>query len=348
MSQTVIGIFENENEAQQAVQNLISQGFNREDVDVASSSASQSTSESSHSDNDDSFGSSISNFFGSLFGSDDDRTSSYSEVAKRGITVTVHARSESEAERAADVLDDNGAVDIDEKASQYRGNQAYGSDLSSDSAFPGISDTNTSASDYNQNPVTGNASGSDYNQNDITDNTSGSDFNQNPVTGSVSGSDFNQNNINEQSIPIIEENLQVGKREVQSGGARLRSRIVEKPVEESVRLRSERVNIERNPVNRQADEADFNTFEEGTIEMREHKEVPVVGKEAWVTEEISLNKEVEEREETIRDTVRSTEVDVENLTDEQRLSNSTSYSNQTNNNLDDDDSLLDSDRNRSL
>ena len=334
MSQTVIGIFENENEAQQAVQNLISQGFNREDVDVASSSASQSTSESSQSDNDDSFGSSISNFFGSLFGSDDDRTSSYSEVAKRGITVTVHARSESEAERAADVLDENGAVDIDEKASQYRSNQSYGSDLSSDSAFPGISDTNTS--------------GSDYNQNDIADNTSGSQYNQNPVTGNVSGSDFNQNNINEQSIPIIEENLQVGKREVESGGARLRSRIVEKPVEESVRLRSEHVNIERNPVNRQATDSDFNTFEEGTIEMREHKEVPVVGKEAWVKEEVSLNKEVEETEETIRDTVRSTEVDVENLTDEQRLSNSTSYSNQTNNNLDDDDSLLDSDRNRNI
>ncbi|HEY0054388.1 MAG TPA: YsnF/AvaK domain-containing protein [Pedobacter sp.] len=320
MSQTVIGIFENENEAQQAVQNLVSQGFNREDVDVASSSSSQSTGSTSSDNDDDSFGTSISNFFGSLFGSDDDRTSSYSEVAKRGVTVTVHARSESEAERAADVLDENGAVDIDEKASQYRGGQSYGSDNSSDSAFPGISQSNTSGSDYNPNDISETRSESDYNRNDI----------------------------NERSIPIIEENLNVGKREVESGGARLRSRIVEKPVEESVRLRSEHVNIERNPVNRQATDSDFNSFEEGTIEMREHKEVPVVGKEAWVKEEVSLNKEVEETEETIRDTVRSTEVDVENLTDEQRLSNSTSYSNQTNNNLDDDDSLLDNDRNRNI
>ncbi len=208
MSQTVIGIFENENEAQQAVQNLVNHGFNREDVDVASSS-SQTNNSNDHNE-DDSFGSSISNFFSSLFGSDDDRTSSYSEVAKRGCTVTVHARSEAEAERAADLLDENGAVDIDEKASEYRSNQSYGSDVSSDS-----SNRNT---------------GSDYNQNDISD----------------------------RSIPIIEENLHVDKREVEAGGARLRSRIVEKPVEESVRLRSEHVNIERNPVNRHATDSDFN------------------------------------------------------------------------------------------
>jgi uncharacterized protein (TIGR02271 family) len=300
MSQTVIGIFENENEAQQAVQTLVSQGFNREDVDVASSSTSQTSNSSSTHNDDDSFGSSISNFFSSLFGSDDDRTSNYSEVAKRGCTVTVHARSEAEAERAADLLDENGAVDIDEKASEYRSNQSVNSDLPSDSSY-----SNTSASEYNQN--------------DITDRT----------------------------IPIIEENLNVEKREVEAGGARLRSRIVEKPVEESVRLRSEHVNIERNPVNRQATDSDFNTFEEGTIEMREHKEVPVIEKEAWVKEEISLNKEVEETEETIRDTVRSTEVDVETLTEDERLRNSNSYS--KNNDLDDDDDNLSwSDRNRNF
>jgi uncharacterized protein (TIGR02271 family) len=161
-------------------------------------------------------------------------------------------------------------------------------------------------------------------------------------------SNYSTNDVTDRSIPIIEENLEVGKREVESGGARLRSRIVEKPVEESVRLRSEHVNIERNPVNRQANEADFNAFQEGTIEMREHKEIPVVGKEAWVKEEISLNKEVEETEETIRDTVRSTEVEVENLSDEERNRNSASYSNRRID--DDDDSLLDnnSDRDRIL
>lgn len=304
MSQTVIGIFENENEAQQAVQNLVNQGFNREDVDIASRSSSQT---SNTDDDNDSFGNSISNFFGSLFGSDDDRSSRYSEVAKRGCTITVHARSESEAERAADILDEYGAVDIDEKSSQY-GNDYSGSNL----AGTDFTSTNFSGSDVS----------ADTDRDNIIDRDNTTDFNRND---------------SDRSIPIIEENLEVGKREVESGGARLRSRIVEKPVEESVRLRSEHVNIERNPVNRQANESDFNAFQEGTIEMREHKEVPVVGKEAWVKEEISLNKEVEESEETIRDTVRSTEVDVENLNEDERLRNS--RPSDYNDDLDDDSSF---------
>lgn len=125
-----------------------------------------------------------------------------------------------------------------------------------------------------------------------------------------------------QTIPIIEENLEVGKREVETGGARLHSRIVERPVEESLRLRSEHVRVERHAVNRPATEADFNSFKEGDIEMRERAEVPVVNKNARVVEEVSLGKEVNEREEVIRDTVRSTEVNVDKLnsaTDRDRL-----------------------------
>jgi len=117
----------------------------------------------------------------------------------------------------------------------------------------------------------------------------------------------------DQSIKIIEENLAVGKRTVETGGVRLKSRIVELPVEEQIRLRQERVNVARTTVNRPATEADFAAFKEGTVEMTESAEVPVVAKEARVVEEVSLGKEVNERNETIRDTVRKTEVDVEDL-----------------------------------
>ncbi|WP_231862219.1 DUF2382 domain-containing protein [Rufibacter sp. DG15C] len=117
------------------------------------------------------------------------------------------------------------------------------------------------------------------------------------------------------SIPIIEENLEVGKREVETGGVHVSSRIVEQPVEEHVRLREERVVVERTPVDRPATDADINSFKEGEISMTERAEVPVVNKEARVVEEVSLEKDVEEREETIRDTVRSTEVDVDRLDD---------------------------------
>ncbi|HUQ96428.1 MAG TPA: DUF2382 domain-containing protein, partial [Chitinophagaceae bacterium] len=72
----------------------------------------------------------------------------------------------------------------------------------------------------------------------------------------------------------------------------------------------EKVDVERTPVDRAANEGDLR---EDEIEIRERAEVPVVNKEARVVEEISLNKEVTEREETIRDTVRDTEVDIDKL-----------------------------------
>lgn len=123
------------------------------------------------------------------------------------------------------------------------------------------------------------------------------------------------------AIPIIEEELQVGKRVVETGGARLRSRIIEKPIEESVNLREEHVHIERTPVNRPATEADLTNFQEGEIEITEHAEVPVISKEARVVEEVSLEKEVEERDETIRDTIRRTDVEIEKLDSDIDLEN---------------------------
>lgn len=117
----------------------------------------------------------------------------------------------------------------------------------------------------------------------------------------------------QQTAQVIEENLQVGKREEQTGGVRLRSRIMERPVEASVRLREEHVTVQRNPVDRPATEADFQAFKEGQVEVTESAERAVVSKEARVVEEVSLGKEVTEREQVIHDTVRNTEVDVEQI-----------------------------------
>src|SRR5437764_1124785 len=93
-----------------------------------------------------------------------------------------------------------------------------------------------------------------------------------------------------------QRNLQImimtGKEEVETGGVRLRSRIVERPVEESLRLKQEHVRVERNKVDREATDKDFDNFEERDIEMIEHTEVPVVNKQARVVEEVSLEKDV--------------------------------------------------------
>ncbi len=59
------------------------------------------------------------------------------------------------------------------------------------------------------------------------------------------------NIVEEQRIPIVEEELRVGKREVTRGGARVRSYVRETPVEEQVTLREEHVSVERRPVQQQ-------------------------------------------------------------------------------------------------
>ena len=133
---------------------------------------------------------------------------------------------------------------------------------------------------------------------------------------------------NETTIPVIQEELQVGKKEVATGGMRLRSRIVEQEVSENINLREETVNVERTAVNRPASEGDL--IEEN-IEVIEHAEVPVVNKEARVVEEVRLNKEVNERDETISDTVRNTEVDVERTDDNVRNTGNTSYTSNSGN-----------------
>lgn len=115
----------------------------------------------------------------------------------------------------------------------------------------------------------------------------------------------------EGAIPVVREELQVGKRQVLRGGVRVYSRTVSQPVEESVRLREERVRVDRRPVDRAATEADLTAGRERVIEVQEFAEEPVVAKQARVVEEIRVGKDVSERQETIRDTVRHTEVDVQ-------------------------------------
>ncbi len=117
------------------------------------------------------------------------------------------------------------------------------------------------------------------------------------------------------TIKVMEERLRVGKREVAGGAVRVRSYIVERPVEENVRLHQERVDVERRPVDRPATAADFGAFQERTIEAQATSEEAVVSKEARVVEEIGLNKQESDRTETVRDTVRKTEVEVEGAGD---------------------------------
>src|ERR671915_137842 len=114
-----------------------------------------------------------------------------------------------------------------------------------------------------------------------------------------------------ETIPVVEEELTVGKREVERGHVRVHTYIEEVPVEEEVRLRQESVTVERHPVDRPATEADLETFAEQTMEFTETAEKPVVSRRARVVEEVTVHQDVAEHTKTVPDTVRRTHVDVD-------------------------------------
>lgn len=128
-----------------------------------------------------------------------------------------------------------------------------------------------------------------------------------PLTGERAAS------TGDTSIPIVEERLVVGKRAVERGGVRVRSYVTETPVSEQVSLHEERVDVERRAVDLPLSAADGDLFRERSIEMTETAEEAVVGKDARVVEELVLSKTATDRTETIKDTVRKTEVDIERI-----------------------------------
>jgi uncharacterized protein (TIGR02271 family) len=115
----------------------------------------------------------------------------------------------------------------------------------------------------------------------------------------------------EEVIPIVEESLRVGKREVERGGVRIRTRIIETPIEETVSLRDETIRVERRPVSHDVTGVPADAFRERTIEVTETDEEAVVAKTARIVEEVVVRKDVTEETHTVRDTVRRTEVEIE-------------------------------------
>jgi len=257
MTKTIVAIYNNKEQALDAKEQLLNAGVASSDIDV---SAGRSNAENSHEEE-----SGISRFFKNLFGDSDDRSERYTRVAAQGYVVTVYTHSNEDAQRVSSLLDEYGAIDVDESYEK----QATDSDrynTTNDKLVDDVNDTN-------------------------------------------------------RVIPIIEEDISIGKREVTTGGVRIRSRIIEKPVEENLRLREEHINIERNQVDRLVTEADLNNFRNTTVEVTSNAEIPDIQKTSRVVEEVSLEKEVSHRDEIVRDKVRKTEVDVEDITPNDRLSN---------------------------
>jgi uncharacterized protein (TIGR02271 family) len=278
---TVIAAFDSSADAHAAVEALTSAGVSRSNISMQpeSDDSMRSTTGTTVSDAE---GGGIGGFFRSLFGMDDDYKSHhdvYAESVRRGhYVVTVHADSERELDEAITVLNRFNPVDIDQRAEHWKSEGWRGYDASA--PMYGRDEVERERSSY----------------------------------ASLSSRDTARDTANAQRIPVIEEELQVGKRVIQRGGVRVFQRVREVPVNEQVQLREEHVNVERHPVDRPATEADFNNIKDGAaIELRESAEEAVVSKTARVVEEVVVNKEASQRTEQVSDTVRRTDVEVEKL-----------------------------------
>jgi len=115
------------------------------------------------------------------------------------------------------------------------------------------------------------------------------------------------------TVPVVEEELKVGKRLVERGGVRVFTHVHEVPVQEQVNLREQRATVERRVVDRPVNPGDVAAFKEQTFEVREFAEEAVVAKEAHVVEEVTVGRKVEDHTETVRGTVRRSDVEIEEL-----------------------------------
>ena len=206
----------------------------------------------------------------------------YAEGLRRGGTLVSVEAADDHADRAVAIMKRHGAIEIDKRAAQWR-----------EEGWKGFNPNETQTA---FNAFSKGASSLDS-PDDVT-----AEHERIPTQ-----------NINRGAVevPVVEEQLQVGKREVERGGVRVQSRVTEKPVEENVQLREEHVNVERRPVDYTFHGTEAEAFKEGMIEISEAYEELIVNKKARVVEEVVINKDVDEHTETVRDTLRRTEVDVE-------------------------------------
>ena len=284
----VTAFFDSRTDAEEAISRLHAAGVAHDGIRLTASeqdgaahgAGTQSFPEASNS---------LWNTLRDLFLPDEDRHT-YAEGLRRGGYLVSVSASEADYERVIDILDDEGTIDIDERASSWRSEgwstSSTAGVMSGETANLTTGMTGTSGTNPSTESVLGTAA------------TSG-------ASGHVSAGD--------EVIPVAEEHLTVGKRDVSHGRVRVRSYVVETPVIEQVSLRQEHVDVERRPVSgaAQAGTLSGNPFQERTIEMEERSEEAVVSKEARIVEEVVVHKDAEQRTETISDTVRRTEVDVE-------------------------------------
>jgi hypothetical protein len=220
MSHAVIGIFDSDFDAQDAVDELINNGFARKDIDVnnrrnvngPSLNDDRDNMADTHNEYYKKRESGLTRFFKTIFGDKHEDSEKYSKVAlEGGAVVSVYTHSVEEAGRAADILDNKGAVDVNERASKY------GYTPASTTVDKGvITGPNATVGMQRSFP-----------------NSRDTDATDRGNTNLLSSEDSRE-------IPRVEEHSGPGVGSVPTGGSRSKSRIIEWRGEESARLREDR------------------------------------------------------------------------------------------------------------
>jgi stress response protein YsnF len=123
----------------------------------------------------------------------------------------------------------------------------------------------------------------------------------------------------EHVLEVVEEELEVGTQQVERGRMRIYSKVSERAVERQVSLRDETIRVRRRPVSREVPVSDPALFQELSYEMTEVDEEAVVHIRARVIEEVVIGKEVAEKIETIQQTLRRTDVEIEEVPEARRF-----------------------------
>ena len=275
MSQTITAMYDTYTDATAAQNKLLALGIPAASIKILSGNQSAQTTTSGTKPDEGFWGS-----LKELFMPEEDRYA-YNEGLSRGGTMLSVAVDEAHVEKAYDILEEHGSVDLDEREASWRKEGWSGYEGATGSSAVGAVGSTTGATATRAEGATEAVAAH---------------------SAAQTGTDY---------IPVVEERLNVGKRMVDSGRVRVRSYAVEEAVSENVTLHDETVQVDRRVVDRAVAPGDEALFADKVIEATETREQAVVSKDARVVGEVGIRKDATQRTETISDTVRRTEVEVE-------------------------------------
>lgn len=305
MTKIAVALYDDDAVAQETVDELLGAGIPRSDISTTSNATLQSTSgELASSTAEGPLGDLASgrNLFEKLndLGIPRDEAETYAEGTRRGGRLVLVRTDDAHADEAAAIMERRQFVDYESRSEAWRAEGWTGYEATAEPFTPDAAAAERAR--YSDLEAGSYASG-------VAPGTMEEGTTEFARAGQVT---------EEGTIPVVQEEISIDKR-ARTGRVRIHTSVQETPVEETVRLRDEEVHVERRAADRPLSGAERETaFRETDVEIDETREEAVVSKEARVVEEVVVSKDAREREEVVRDTVRRTDVDVENTKERKR------------------------------